>query len=60
MKWSTVLGCMFRHMTASEKIDEESGLPHEWHVACNVIMLEYYWRQDKGENDIQFITEDTK
>jgi hypothetical protein len=60
MEWSTVLGCMFRHMTATEERDAESELPHEWHVACNVIMLEYYSRTGKGENDIQFTTEDEK
>jgi hypothetical protein len=60
MKWSTVLGCMFRHMIATEESDAESKLPHEWHVACNVIMLFHYWERLKGENDIQFTTEDKK
>lgn len=34
---------MFRHMLAYIKnpasLDEESGLPHLWHLACNVAFL---------------------
>lgn len=34
---------MFRHLLAyiedSKGVDEESGLPHLWHLACNVAFL---------------------
>ena len=34
---------MFRHLLAyvndNNSIDEESGLPHLWHIACNVSFL---------------------
>ena len=34
---------MFRHMLAyiddPEGVDEESGLPHLWHLACNAAFL---------------------
>lgn len=34
---------MFRHLLAylddPEGVDEESGLPHLWHLACNVAFL---------------------
>lgn len=33
---------LYRHMLAyfsGEKTDEESGLPHLWHAACNIAFL---------------------
>jgi hypothetical protein len=46
--WKTVekeryIDAMFRHLIAYIKenngVDEESGLPHLWHLACNVAFL---------------------
>jgi hypothetical protein len=46
--WKTVekeryIDAMFRHLLAyindNEGEDEESGLPHLWHLACNVAFL---------------------
>lgn len=28
-------------------IDEESGMPHRWHVACNLAFIEYLIREEK-------------
>ncbi len=30
---------MMRHAANPQQLDEESGLPNEWHVACRYIML---------------------
>lgn len=30
---------LFRHATAPSELDEESGLPNTWHMACRYIML---------------------
>lgn len=53
MKYSTVLGCLHRHLAAwedGEDIDVESGLNHMDHVAANVAMLieyiDYYQQGD--------------
>lgn len=40
--WSVPLACAVRHLMAmadGQENDEESGLPHRGHVACNIIML---------------------
>ena len=46
--WKTVekeryIDAMFRHLLAyvndNSGVDEESGLPHLWHLACNVAFL---------------------
>lgn len=40
--WSVPLACAVRHLMAmadGQENDEESGLPHRGHVACNMIML---------------------
>ena len=47
MSWETVLGCLERHLLevkdpTSNDLDEESGLPHIYHVACNAMMLIEY------------------
>lgn len=47
MKWSTVYGCLLRHVFKwaspfHSDIDEETGLNHLWHAACNVAMLIEY------------------
>ena len=44
---------MLRHMTAiqdGEEIDEDSGLPHADHIACNALFLSWFRReQEKPE-----------
>lgn len=45
MPWSVPLACALRHLSAwqrGEDLDEESGLPHLAHVACNIRMLTLY------------------
>jgi len=46
MPWSVPIGCAMRHIVfgplAGEVYDEESGLPHRGHFACNIIMLMHY------------------
>ena len=46
--WKTVekeryIDAMYRHLLEyindNKAIDEESGLPHLWHIACNVAFL---------------------
>ena len=42
---------LYRHWMAylkGEKLDKESGLPHLWHLACNVAFL----IEMEGENDV--------
>lgn len=43
---------MFRHLLAyiddNNSTDEESGLPHLWHLACNVAFL-IYMEENKDE-----------
>lgn len=55
--WKTVekeryIDAMFRHLLAyvndNNSKDEESGLPHLWHIACNVAFLcEFDKEQEK-------------
>ena len=43
---------LYRHWLAyldGEKADEESGLPHLWHIACNVAFL--IVMEGDGENE---------
>jgi hypothetical protein len=51
--WKTVeperyKDALLRHMaewTANENsVDEESGLPHFWHMMCNMAFLAWFWR----------------
>lgn len=47
MPWSTVSGCALRHFfkwlsPLHSDLDEETGLNHLWHVACNIAMLIEY------------------
>lgn len=45
MPWSVPFACIQRHLAAwqrGEENDQESGLPHMAHVACNVRMLTHY------------------
>jgi len=54
MSWSVVVGCALRHAKAifeGELLDQESGLPHSGHFACNLIMLgTYYWMYPEGND----------
>jgi hypothetical protein len=41
-------GALLRHLVAwrsGEKLDPESGLPHLWHMACNIAFL--IWKEEK-------------
>jgi hypothetical protein len=41
---------MLRHMTAiqeGEEVDEDSGLPHADHVACNALFLSWFRRNEE-------------
>lgn len=58
--WKTVekeryIDAMFRHMLAyvndNNGIDEESGLPHLWHLACNVAFLCDYQKKEMDKNE---------
>lgn len=47
MSWSTVIGCCLRHLFKwispfHSDYDEETGLNHLWHAACNIAMLIEY------------------
>lgn len=42
---------LYRHWLAyleGEKLDEESGLPHLWHIACNVAFLIEMEAKERG------------
>jgi hypothetical protein len=48
MPWSVPTACALRHVKAfldGEENDPESGLPHLGHALCNIVMLDWYWRQ---------------
>jgi len=45
MSWMSVYDCLQRHMMKwldGEMVDEESGLPHLYHAACNIAFLIEY------------------
>ncbi len=45
MKYSVVIGCIKRHLSAIERgedIDPESGFRHAGHIMCNLLFLEHY------------------
>lgn len=45
MAWSIPLGCIVRHCLAwldGQENDPETGLPHQGHIQCNLVMLKYY------------------
>ncbi len=43
MNWSVPIGCIGRHwlkiVAKKEELDDESGLSHRGHIACNIVML---------------------
>jgi len=55
MPWSVPTGCVLRHVAAlarSEDIDPESNLPHIGHIACNLIMLDWFVEGYPEGNDL--------
>lgn len=45
---------LYRHWLAylsGEKVDQESGLPHLWHLACNVAFLIEMEGAEKGASE---------
>lgn len=49
MKWSRPFGAIMRHLWAwftGEDIDPESGQPHLWHAATNIMFLIHYESYD--------------
>jgi uncharacterized HAD superfamily protein len=54
MRWGQVYAAAQRHMNAfwsGEEIDDESGLPHVAHAACNMMFLHYYARNARHLDD---------
>lgn len=45
IKYGRVFGALSRHLWSwfvGEDIDPESGMPHLWHVACNIAFLIHF------------------
>lgn len=56
LSYSRVFAACMRHMWAwwrGEDKDSESGLSHLHHAACNIMMLQWYSANNKGEDDRQ-------
>lgn len=54
MAWSRIYNAAMRHYAArksGEELDPESGLPHLWHEAWNVVTLYVYWMREIGTDD---------
>lgn len=54
MDWSRVFASLMRHawkFWRGEKVDEETGLPHTWHMATNVAFLMAYEARGVGKDD---------
>lgn len=54
MAWSRVIDALMRHTLAfahGEEFDQESGLPHIYHMAACLNMLTYYYDKKLGEDD---------
>jgi hypothetical protein len=54
MAWSRVIGPTFRHLVkfvAGEDLDQETGMPHVHHIACNVMFLQHYFELGLGQDD---------
>lgn len=52
--WTRILGSLERHLLAfknGEDNDPESGLPHLWHVACNITFLIEFQEASLGTDD---------
>jgi hypothetical protein len=54
LAWARVLGACMRHLTAfmdGEDLDEETGLPHIDHLACEVMFMQELYRTHKDMDD---------
>lgn len=55
MAWSRVFSATIRHLIAwwwkREDIDQESGLSHLAHAACNILFLMHYQMTSTGSDD---------
>ncbi len=54
MKWGRVIASLLRHtfkFMIGEKLDQESGLPHTWHISCNAMFLCAYEARGVGTDD---------
>jgi hypothetical protein len=54
MKWTIVYNCLQRHLLKwldGEHLDDESNLPHTYHMAANVAMLIEYEQTAKSFDD---------
>ena len=71
MSWNTVYGCLMRHILKwaspfHSDLDDETGLSHLSHAACNIAMLIEYSRtcpelddrfKYEENNDIEYVEE---
>lgn len=51
MGWETCAACLDRHYQKwqlGQELDNESGLPHTWHMLCNIAFLVAYEARGKG------------
>lgn len=54
MRWSRCWGSALRHLFKwwmGEQCDNESGLPHLAHAACNIMYLQHYESHKVGTDD---------
>jgi hypothetical protein len=54
MAWNKVIASLLRHtfkFMAGEDLDQETGLPHVDHIACNAMFLQEYFRLHKPLDD---------
>ena len=54
LAWSRVIGAILRHMYAfmqGEDLDQETGLPHLDHAACEIMFLQEFFRTRKDLDD---------
>lgn len=54
MDWGRSVASLRRHLNKwqrGEKLDSESGLPHTWHMAANVMFLLTYEERNVGVDD---------
>lgn len=52
--WGRIIGAIGRHLAAimmGNDIDDESGLPHVDHLACEVMFLQEFYRTRKDLDD---------
>lgn len=58
MAWSIPINCILRHLDAflsGETLDPESGQPHTGHIACNLVMIDWFVQHyPEGEDWVKF------